>query len=217
MAWSLTHKRKQSRHTRRRRKQKKRRRYRRTVAARSRNIRKKRATRRRRRRRGRRKINFSWNTRGLRAAKHKTPTSFSVFPDKSPQLQKKGEFTKLNKYTTKNVAVQEGVKIYNAIINERLAYQRPARGQLHQQFPKIIYGPKVARLTKNNYKKLKKGMKLYYDRGSVILRGPFIFEKVNRGPLLIFSIKDAAYNTIYHFSLQISQLEKEKMYFIIKK
>ena len=60
-------------------------------------------------------------------------------------------------------------------------------------------------------------MKLYYVRGAVILRGPFTFEKANRGPLLIFSIKDAADKTIYHFSLQISQLEKEKMYFIIKK
>ncbi|GAG20314.1 unnamed protein product, partial [marine sediment metagenome] len=62
-----------------------------------------------------------------------------------------------------------------------------------------------------------KGMKLYYDRGSVILRGPFIFEKVIRGPQLIFSVKDAAYNKVYAFSLSVGQLDKEKMYFITKK
>ena len=171
----------------------------------------------RRRQRRQHKKTFLSRLRKYRGAKPKTLTSFSVMPQQSPQLQKEGEYTKLTKYTTKNVAVQEGDKIYNAIINDRLAYRRHPRGQLVQQHPDIIYGPPATLLTKNNYKKLKKGMKLYYDRGSVILRGPFIFERIIRGPQLIFSIKDAAYHRKYNFSLAVSQLHKEQMYFITKK
>ena len=38
-----------------------------------------------------------------KASGKRPPSSLSIFPDKSPQLQKQGEPTKLNQFTTKNV------------------------------------------------------------------------------------------------------------------
>ena len=148
----------------------------------------------------------------------KTPSSLSIFPDKSPQLQKDGEITKLTAFTTKNVSIRdENNKEYNNVINDRLAYRRAPRGQNVQDFSDILYGPHVVQLSKKNYKKLKKGDKVFYDRGSVVLRGPFIFEGHRRGPELLFNVKDTVYEKVYKFSLLVSNLHNEKLYMIIDK
>lgn len=148
----------------------------------------------------------------------KTPSSLSIFPDKSPQLQKKGEITNLTAFTTKNVAIRdENNKEYNNVINDRLAYRRAPRGQNVQDFSDILYGPNVVQLSKKNYKKLKKGDVMYYDRGSVVLRGPFIFEGHRRGPELLFRVKDTVYDKEYKFSILVSNLHNEKLYMITNK
>jgi hypothetical protein len=146
----------------------------------------------------------------------KAPTSLSIFPDKSPQLQEPGVPTKLTSYTTKNVAIRdEKGREYNAIINDRLAYRRAPRGQNVDDFSEILYGPKVVQLTSQNYRKVKKGSKLYYDRGSAALRGPFIFKNLTRGPELVMEVKDTAYNKTYLFSIAVNRLDKEKVYLIL--
>lgn len=145
----------------------------------------------------------------------KTQKTLSVFPDKSPQLQEKGVPTKLNTFTTKNVAIRDSKgREFNAIINDRLAYRRAPRGQNVEDFSEIIYGPNVVQLTSNNYKKLKKGSQIYYDRGSAALRGPFIFKNITRGPELLMEVKDTAYNKTYLFSIAITKLNTEKLYLI---
>jgi hypothetical protein len=74
----------------------------------------------------------------------------------------------------------------------------------------------VERLKKDNYKKLKKHAKIYYDRGSVLFRGPFIYEKTIRGPHLLFTIKDSGYlNKVYDFSIAVNKLKNEQLFFII--
>ena len=147
--------------------------------------------------------------------KSKAPTSLSIFPDKSPQLQKNNEPTKLNKFTTKNVAIKDkNHNEYNIILNNRLAYKRPARGQDFQNDTEIIYGPTVEPLKKNNYKSLKKGNIVYYDRASVVLRGPFIFVGHRRGPELLFKIKDVVYPREYLFSIEVNRLDKENLYLV---
>jgi len=147
--------------------------------------------------------------------KSKAPTSLSIFPDKSPQLQKNNEPTKLNKFTTKNVAIKDkNHNEYNIILNNRLAYKRPARGQDFQNDTEIIYGPTVEPLKKNNYKSLKKGNIVYYDRASVVLRGPFIFVGHRRGPELLFKIKDVVYPREYLFSIEVDRLDKENLYLV---
>jgi hypothetical protein len=146
----------------------------------------------------------------------KSQKTLSVFPDKSPQLQEKGVPTKLNSFTTKNVAIRDSKgREFNAIINDRLAYRRAPRGQNVEDFSEIIYGPNVTQLTSTNYKKLKKGSQIYYDRGSAALRGPFIFKNVTRGPYLMMEVKDTAYNKTYLFSIPVSKLNSEKLYLII--
>ena len=174
------------------------------------------ARKRKRKRRGKRTRHTArthqYKGRGARAA----PTSFSVFQPQSPQLQKPGEYTKLTEFTTKNVGVQEGDKVYNSVIDGRLAYRRRARGQLVQGFPEILRGPPVTLLTRKNYKELTKGAKLYYDRGSVVFRGPFIFDKIIRGPELIFTVKDAGYKRQYAFSLEVNKLKQYKIYLITR-
>ena len=148
----------------------------------------------------------------------KPPSSLSVFPDKSPQLQEPGEPTKLNPYTTKNVSLRdEKNNEYNAIINGRLAYRRAPRGQNIQDFSDIIYGPVVKQVDSTNYKKLKKGNKLYYDRGSVVMRGPFIFKGMRRGPELLLEVGDAVYNKKYLFTISTKKLKNEKIYMITTK
>ena len=148
----------------------------------------------------------------------KPPSSLSIFPDKSPQLQKPGEPTKLNQFTTKNVSLRdEKNNEYNAIINGRLAYRRAPRGQNIQDFSDIIYGPLVKQVNSKNYKKLKKGNKLYYDRGSVVMRGPFIFKGLRRGPELLLEIGDAVYKKKYLFTISTKKLKDEKLYMIVGK
>jgi len=149
--------------------------------------------------------------------KSKTPTSLSIFPDKSPQLQEKGVPTKLNAFTTKNVSIRNSNgKEFNAIINDKLAYRRAARGQNVEDFSEIMYGPTVVQLTKQNYKKLKKGGKIYYDRGSSAMRGPFFFINITRGPEILMEVGDTSYNKKYLFSIPISRLDKEKIYMVTK-
>ena len=150
--------------------------------------------------------------------KSKTPTSLSIFPDKSPQLQDKGVPTKLNSFTTKNVAIRDSKgREFNAIINDRLAYRRAPRGQNVEDFSEILYGPSVVQLSKVNYKKMKKGDSLYFDRGSVALRGPFKFINVTRGPEILLEVADTAYNKKYLFSISVNRLSKEKLYLITNK
>ena len=150
--------------------------------------------------------------------KSKTPTSLSIFPDKSPQLQDKGVPTKLNSFTTKNVAIRDSKgREFNAIINDRLAYRRAPRGQNVEDFSEILYGPSVVQLSKANYKKMKKGDLLYFDRGSVALRGPFKFINVTRGPEILLEVADTAYNKKYLFSISVNRLSKEKLYLITNK
>ena len=130
-------------------------------------------------------------------------------------MQEKGVPTKLNSFTTKNVAIRDSRgREFNAIINDRLAYRRAPRGQNVEDFSEIIYGPNVTQLTSTNYKKLRKGSQIYYDRGSAALRGPFIFKNVTRGPDLLMEVKDTAYNKTYLFSIPVSKLNSEKLYLI---
>jgi hypothetical protein len=150
--------------------------------------------------------------------KSKTPTSLSIFPDKSPQLQDEGVPTKLNSFTTKNVAIRDSKgREFNAIINDRLAYRRAPRGQNVEDFSEILYGPSVVQLSNANYKKMKKGDSLYFDRGSVALRGPFKFINVTRGPEILLEVADTAYNKKYLFSISVNRLSKEKLYLITNK
>ena len=150
--------------------------------------------------------------------KSQTPTSLSIFPDKSPQLQDKGVPTKLNSFTSKNVAIRDSKgREFNAIINDRLAYRRAPRGQNVEDFSEILYGPSVVQLSKANYKKMKKGDSLYFDRGSVALRGPFKFINVTRGPEILLEVADTAYNKKYLFSISVNRLSKEKLYLITNK
>ena len=138
--------------------------------------------------RGRGRKSKTRRLRNIAFGKKKTrpPSSLSVFPDKSPQLQKSGEPIKLNTFTTKNVALRDSKgREYNAIINDRLAYRRAPRGQNAHDFSDTIYGPTAILLTNKNYKNLKIGDVVYYDRGSVALRGPFIFKGHRRGPELL--------------------------------
>jgi hypothetical protein len=150
--------------------------------------------------------------------KSKTPTSLSIFPDKSPQLQDKGVPTKLNSFTSKNVAIRDSKgREFNAIINDRLAYRRAPRGQNVEDFSEILYGPSVVQLSKANYKKMKKGDSLYFDRGSVSLLGQFKFINVTRGPEILLEVADTAYNKKYLFSISVNRLSKEKLYLITNK
>ena len=149
--------------------------------------------------------------------KSKTPTSLSIFPDKSPQLQEKGVPTKLNAFTTKNVSIRDSKgREFNAIINDKLSYKRAARGQNVEDFSEVMYGPSIKPLTKINYKKLKKGDKIYYDRGSSAMRGPFFFVNITRGPEILMEVKDTSYDKKYLFSIAVNRLDKEKIYIISK-
>jgi len=92
----------------------------------------------------------------LTKSKFRSPTSLSIFPERSPQLQDK-EPNVLNAFTTKNIRVgDKNGQPWNTVENNKLAYKRSARGALIGSYPKIIYGSRVDRLTKKNYKKLKR-------------------------------------------------------------
>ena len=150
----------------------------------------------------------------LTKSKFRSPTSLSIFPERSPQLQDK-EPNVLNAFTTKNIRVgDKNGQPWNTVENNKLAYKRSARGALIGSYPKIIYGSRVDRLTKKNYKKLKKGVQLYYDRSSVVFRGPFTYQKTLRGPNLLLTAGDIGYrHNIYKFVIPISKLKNEILYF----
>ena len=142
-----------------------------------------------------------------------TPTSIIQSSKKSPQLYGKDAVT-LNLYTTKNAEIGCFPHFYNLFINNRLAYRRPARGGAPDDDAKLRLGPKAERITKENYKTLRKGQKVYYDRASVFFRGPFIFQRLTRGSHLNFTVRDVGYDNIYQFIITPSQLEKQKLYVI---
>lgn len=150
----------------------------------------------------------------LTKSKFRSPTSLSIFPERSPQLQDK-EPNILNVFTTKNISVidRQGQQ-WNTVENNKLAYKRSARGAPIGSYPKIIYGPPVERLTKKNYKKIKKGAQLYYDRGSVVFRGPFTYQKTLRGPSLLLTANDIGYrHNVYKFVIPLNKLKSEILYF----
>jgi hypothetical protein len=143
-------------------------------------------------------------------------TSLTISNDKSPQILKKDEVSKLNRYTTKNVSlIDKNGKRWNGVINNRLIYKRPPRNQDLQINTEIIYGPRVEMVTNKNYKNLKKGDHVFYDRNSIVFRGPFVFQSHKRGPELLFKIKDVIYPREYLFSIGVKELEKQKLYRII--
>ena len=150
----------------------------------------------------------------LTKSKFRSPTSLSIFPERSPQLQDK-EPNVLNAFTTKNIRVgDKNGQPWNTVENNKLAYKRSARGALIGSYPKIIYGSRVERVTKKNYKKLKKGAQLYYDRNSVVFRGPFTYQKTLRGPNLLLTASDIGYrHNIYKFVIPVSKLKNEILYF----
>jgi hypothetical protein len=150
----------------------------------------------------------------LTKSKFRSPTSLSIFPERSPQLQDK-EPNVLNAFTTKNIRVgDKNGQPWNTVENNKLAYKRSARGAPIGSYPKIIYGSRVDRLTKKNYKKLKKGVQLYYDRNSVVFRGPFTYQKTLRGPNLLLTASDIGYrHNIYKFVIPVSKLKNEILYF----
>jgi hypothetical protein len=147
--------------------------------------------------------------------KLKSPTSLSIFPEKSPQMQGENPNV-LNVFTTRNVEVRnKNGHFWNIIENNKLAYKRSARGAAIGTYPKIIYGPPVELLTSSNYKKLKKGNQVYYDRGSILFRGPFVYEKTLRGPTLLFTIRDAGYlDKIYKFTIPVNKLKSEQLFLV---
>ena len=149
----------------------------------------------------------------LTKSRFKSPTSLSIFPERSPQLQDK-EPNKFNAFTTKNISVRDKHgQQWNTVENNKLAYKRSARGAHIGNYPKIIYGPRVERLTKQNYKKLKKGSELYYDRGSVVFRGPFTYQKTLRGQLLLVTANDIGYrHNVYKFVIPLNKLKSEILY-----
>ena len=150
----------------------------------------------------------------LTKSKFRSPTSLSIFPERSPQLQDK-EPNKFNAFTTKNISVRDKHgQQWNTVENNKLAYKRSARGAPIGSYPKIIYGSRTDRLTKKNYKKLKKGAQLYYDRNSVVFRGPFTYQKTLRGPNLLLTASDIGYrHNIYKFVIPVSKLKNETLYF----
>lgn len=150
----------------------------------------------------------------LTKSKFRSPTSLSIFPERSPQLQDK-EPNVLNAFTTKNIRVKDKHgQQWNTVENNKLAYKRSARGAPIGSYPKVIYGSRVERLTKKNYKKLKKGVQLYYDRNSVVFRGPFTYQKTLRGPNLLLTASDIGYrHNIYKFVIPVSKLKNETLYF----
>ena len=143
-----------------------------------------------------------------------TPTSLSAFPDKSPQLQHP-EKTRLNLFTTQNINMKDPDtgREYNKVISGKFAYKRPPRNSNMDGTATIIWGPKAEKLTKTTYKKLKKGMKLWYDRGSTAFRGPFIFQSISKGPTLEMKAKDIGYDTIYDFTIKVNELKDHTIYF----
>lgn len=143
--------------------------------------------------------------KSARARGAKTPTTSPTISEKSPRLYTGSK--KLDTYTTKNVEVGCYPFLYNYFMNNRLIYRRLTRGGRPEDAFKTRLGPKAVRLTKANYQTLKKGQKIYMDRGSVFFRGPFIFQRYSRGPLLNLSARDVGYDNTYNFTMHPTDLE----------
>ena len=79
---------------------------------------------------------------------------------------------------------------------------------------KIKWGPSAVRLTKDNFKTLKKNQLIYMDRDSVHFRGPIVFHQLLRGPKLKISAKDRGYDNIYFFILNVDNIDKFQLYMV---
>ena len=77
--------------------------------------------------------------KSLTKTKFRSPTSLSIFPERSPQLQG-DEPSILNKFTTKYISIQnKRGQQWNTVENNKLAYKRSARGAPIGSYPKIIF------------------------------------------------------------------------------
>ena len=111
-----------------------------------------------------------------KSLKNKSP-SISILKERSIQLQK-DEPSILNKFTTKNVTVRDkNQNVWNTVENNKLAYKRSPRGAPIGTYPKIVYGPKVERLSKDNYKRLKKVQKFIMTENLLHLEDHFFSKK----------------------------------------
>lgn len=145
----------------------------------------------------------------------KSPTSLSFENNKTPRLSGDNDI-EFTLYTTKNISskTKKHPQQYNMFINGKLAYKRAPRGSGPDYPTKIIWGPSVHKLTKNNYNKLKKNQLIYMDRDSIHFRGPIIFNRLLRGPKLHLSAKDRGYDDVYDFILDVKNIKDFQLYVV---
>lgn len=142
-----------------------------------------------------------------------SPTSLSFEKDKTPRLAGDTDIS-FTSFTTKNISsnTTDHPDVFNVYTNGKLAYKRAPRGSDHEYPTKVKWGPSAFRLTKDNFKTLKKNQLIYMDRDSVHFRGPIIFHQLLRGPKLRVSAKDRGYNNIYFFILDAMDIDKFQLY-----
>ena len=151
-------------------------------------------------------------------AENKAPSSLSFEKDNTPRLGGKDDII-FNNFTTKHISSQtkEFPNVFNTYTNGKLAYKRAPRKSDHNYPTKIKWGPSAFKLTTNNYKKLKKNQRLYFDRGSVYFRGPIFFDGLLRGPKLKLKAKDFGYDNTYTFILDIENIDDFLLYAVQNK
>ena len=142
-----------------------------------------------------------------------SPTSLSFEKDKTPRLAGDTDIS-FTSFTTKNISsnTTDHPDVFNVYTNGKLAYKRAPRGSDHEYPTKVKWGPSAFRLTKHNFKTLKKNQLIYMDRDSVHFRGPIIFHQLLRGPKLRVSAKDRGYDNIYFFILDVMDIDKFQLY-----
>ena len=142
-----------------------------------------------------------------------SPTSLSFEKDKTPRLAGDTDIS-FTSFTTKNISsnTTDHPDVFNVYTNGKLAYKRAPRGSDHEYPTKVKWGPSAFRLTKDNFKTLKKNQLIYMDRDSVHFRGPIIFHQLLRGPKLRVSAKDRGYDNIYFFILDAMDIDKFQLY-----
>ena len=142
-----------------------------------------------------------------------SPTSLSFEKDKTPRLASDTDIS-FTSFTTKNISsnTTDHPDVFNVYTNGKLAYKRAPRGSDHEYPTKVKWGPSAFRLTKDNFKTLKKNQLIYMDRDSVHFRGPIIFHQLLRGPKLRVSAKDRGYDNIYFFILDVMDIDKFQLY-----
>ena len=142
-----------------------------------------------------------------------SPTSLSFEKDKTPRLAGDTDIS-FTSFTTKNISsnTTDHPDVFNVYTNGKLAYKRAPRGSDHEYPTKVKWGPSAFRLTKDNFKTLKKNQLIYMDRDSVHFRGPIIFHQLLRGPKLRVSAKDRGYDNIYFFILDVMDIDKFQLY-----